>query len=285
MEVRSIDEDALALRTLAERLLAGILALDPNDAHPDLVVGGIPENLTVDVPLPEGFSVLGSLTMRYEERDREKTEVVLDAGARPPEEALERVREAVLGAGEGWQELDLSKGLREGFLPGPPTERALFCQSERGPALEATAGRLPDGTADARVVLTVDGRNSPCSLSAHEPGDWRSEAPGLSPPAGARDTGLGMGYRAGPDDFQASTSLRTDLGPSELEAHYAEQFEREGWERSDVASGAGREHAWSGWTRHDAEGRPWAAAFSATRAPGSARLCFLHVLGCATFGE
>lgn len=88
-------EDAAALRELAVRLLRARFPGDPEAADEmQLLVGEVPAGLPVELPLPPGSRVVGSL-VRGNPRG---ISIVLDA-EQPAEQVLEFYRERLSGAG------------------------------------------------------------------------------------------------------------------------------------------------------------------------------------------
>jgi hypothetical protein len=124
-----------------------------------------------------------------------------------------------------------------------------------------------DAPTDARIMLIPAGRDSPCAPEWHEPPSRRSSViPTLLPPPRAREYLGGMGGSSGPDSEESTATLRTDLAPEEIAAHYAAQLGAAGWRRGD--EGSGGPLAWSTWETADEGVEAWAGVFSAVRWPG-----------------
>jgi hypothetical protein len=108
------------LFALAKRLLSGS---EPNDVQ--LLVGELPENLPVELPLPQNHQLLGSLIL-----PQRRIKVVFDTEDNP-EQVLRFYRSTLLP--QGWQELE-SLSNAGGFQQTMTNER-LFCRGEQEPAL------------------------------------------------------------------------------------------------------------------------------------------------------
>lgn len=263
-----------ALRALALRLLG------PPERYPDapapdevrLFVGELPPGLTVELPLPDGAHLLGSLV-----RGSQGVSVVLDADL-PPEQVLAAYRERLLPA--GWSEP--GESVAHGgfaFAWGPAASaggsaHALFCRSARGPALRVHATTGGDAApTDVRLELQTDARHSPCAPRNRRFGSPVGDVlPPLAAPSGARQRGGGAG--GSPDNMYASASLETESDPAALATHYAGQLERGGWSPADA--GTDGLSAWSTW-RFQNEGEPWRGLFYIFRRPDAPDQYRLHV--------
>lgn len=255
-------QEGVLWRELALRLLSGEEPVGPGE-EPRLFAGEVPEDVAAEVPVPEGLTVVGGMVRSEAWRGEPETQVVLDApvGA---EEVLGAYRE-LLGP-RGWTE-QVWPHEEGGFAFRPLLERAVFCRSRRGPALIVGAHARDGAPTDVKVVLIPAGRDTPCAPEERGPYPERhSVIPTLLPPPAAREYLGGMGGSYGPDSAESTATLRTDLAPEEVAAHYAAQLEGAGWRRGD--EGSGGPLAWSTWETADEEGEVWAGVFSAVRLPG-----------------
>ena len=276
---------------------------------PLIFAGSVPEEVPFEIPIPEGFVLVGSA--RFAMRgDRRVVEVVLDTGL-----SASRVRDAYrdLLSDGGWEEEDLNGPGGGGFARGPRG----FLMS-----LGRTMGRSRRGApVDLPGLSTVfrDARRQVLIVSAEErrgaPTDVRlrlitgrgplhrrrrndPEAlfvmPSLTPHPRARisDDGADTGHVAPP--FEARTTsgdygghgrehdgaysfaaLESDLDLPTITAHYADQLESAGWSRT--AEGRDGPQAWNTWAFRDGEGHAWEAAFTALHLPKTPRRYLLNL--------
>lgn len=102
-----------ALRELAARLLAPPDSYDQATMPPRILVGRLPENLPVEIPVPDGLTVVGSIVRDMPRRNGRMIDVVLDADV-PAELFRETYRQLLLTS--GWDE-DQERPGRSGFVP------------------------------------------------------------------------------------------------------------------------------------------------------------------------
>jgi len=256
------------LRLLAEE---GLFATETKE--PLLFLRRVPDDLPVDVPLPEGAVVVGSV-VRDEEDGGRMVEIVLDAEG--PAGRLREAYEEQASAG-GWGEPEVF-GPEGGFEHGPVGSSLLLCRDPREPALYFSVRRLKGSaqSLDVRIRL-IAGRHSPCAQRPRRRGfEPESVIPRLSPPPEARPSRRGSGGGGSSDgEEHANTSLEIDFAPAAVEAHYARQLESAGWMRSD--GGSDGPMAWSTWTFADDEGQAWEGLFTALRLSEASGRYFLQV--------
>ncbi len=182
MNGNTFGDGDLVPRALVERLLEPEDPFSVGSDRPRLFVGRLPQGLPVDLVVPEGFEVLGGRIVSEEPRGEDGLEVVLDASM-PASEALDAYRARLLS--DGWSEPERREMRHGGFGVRPAGEPALFCRSERGPALFLRARDRRDDRTDVRLTLITSTRHSPCSPRAREP-FFEPVIPDLSPPPDSR---------------------------------------------------------------------------------------------------
>jgi hypothetical protein len=259
---------------LALRLLAQEDPVSRTVEKPGILVGRLPEEAPVDIPILDGFVVVGSLVRSDPEPYGDATiEVVLDTRMSAGQ-AREAYRERMVAA--GWSEPE-HPGLRGGgfdFVPVGTT--TLFCRSEQGPALFFSAHEGtrndPETPTDIRLRLITGSRHSPCAPERNEP-DFDRIIPLLTPPSGSYQFPGGGG--GGIDSAYSDATLETDLDPAAVGTHYAAQLEEAGWSRLD--EGQGGPQAWSIWSFTDEDRQPWEGVFTALRTPQTPSRYFLQV--------
>ncbi len=102
----SSKENMAQLQMLALRLLS--YPFDPQAPQPQLLAGQLPDTLPFDLPLPNGYHLVGSFVSTPQEM-----QIVLDTDLSPAEIIAfytERMQVA------GWSELILSEGREEGKM-------------------------------------------------------------------------------------------------------------------------------------------------------------------------
>lgn len=257
------------LRALTLRLLWPRYPLMPVPAsEPELLVGQLPADLPVAVPLPPQSRVIGSLA------SQESANIVLDCdlGA---EAVLDFYREQ-LGA-QGWTIPGMRGPRQGGFVhesAAGPQAYVQFCQGNRG--LSVTIHEAPGRPLPVHLQLDTydDPRQSPCAPPdprlAMRDRIW-AVIPPLTPPLGARQRP--EGGSGGQDVVITTARLKADLNLAAVTAHYARQFERAQWTHLD--EGTSGPAGWSAWSFKDEGGTPWHGLFVALRQPHAPNEYFL----------
>ena len=244
---------------LATRLLEPSYSGSSELVGVELFLGGLPDELPLDLPMPEGARIVGSAV-----RDGETIEIVLDARM-APSEAIEFYREHMTSA--NWTETEIP-GTSRGFAPSDPT--ATFCQGRKNPSLTIIAHPVEGGT-DLRLNVNSDPQYSPCR-QATEYEDWLRPIPKLTSPDGAKHIRESFTSSDG-SSVGISATLETEMNSSALSAHYGDQLKAVGWTLQDRrVSGPS---AWSTWTFEDEDGLFWNGFFLALDLPGSANERFV----------
>ena len=251
-------------RALALRLLAPRFPGAPAPEQTSLFVGRLPDTLPVDIPIPNGAAVLGSLA-----RSPQHTSIVLDVPL-APERVLDFYRERMEAA--GWSEQEPFVNPSGGFAYVGRAQPTVFCRSPRGPALSVQANTAPTGLTDVRVDLNTDARNSPCAQRRRH-GGMQEIFPTLTPPSGARQIAGGGG--GGSDQAYTSANLEAELDLAAVADHYTRQLIDAGWTRDD-AQGNGPV-VWSAWTFRDEDSQGWRGLLFILREPGAPDHYFLYM--------
>lgn len=259
MNGNTFGDGDLVPRALVERLLEPEDPFSVGSDRPRLFVGRLPQGLPVDLVVPEGFEVLGGRIVSEEPRGEDGLEVVLDASM-PASEALDAYRARLLS--DGWSEPERREMRHGGFGVRPAGEPALFCRSERGPALFLRARDRRDDRTDVRLTLITSTRHSPCSPRAREP-FFEPVIPDLSPPPDSRLFPQGGGDSD--DSAHFAATLETTLDLAFINSHYAAQLAEAGWTHLDT--GEGGPQTWSSWTFRDEEGQRWCGLLLVIRLP------------------
>ena len=261
------------LRELALRL--STFPGDPRNEDPQLLVGKLPDNLAIPVPMPENSRVLGALI-----RGPESIDVILDS-ALPPAAVMSFYKESL--AASGWNELDeMRPAMHEGGFVHTGfrafENHATYCKGPDGPAFTVNAYERKQGLTDVRLDINFGNEYSPCGqpnrmqqrMAYHH---MRNLIPPLEPPKGAKQQGGGGG--GGGDSWHSSATLDAETPLEALATHYAAQLLRGGWTQNDA--GIAGPLAWSTWTFQDEDNEPWNGLFLILKRPGKERQYFLEV--------
>ena len=252
------DTDSLVL---ALRLLAIDDLGEPQEDPPQLFLGRLPDEMTEEIPVPEGLTLVGSMT-RSGWRGEPETEIILDA-ALSAEDVREAYRQQMTAA--GWFERE-RPGPRGGFSPSSRGGRLMLCKSERGPSLMVTTNDRQGEPTAVRLTMDTDRRNSPCVPHRHYGPDFDKDViPELEPPPGGRYVERGWGSSRGDDiqESRATIEAKTDL--EGVAVHYAGQLEAGGW--TQMGGGVDGPLASSAWELTDEEGQGWVGVFTALGVP------------------
>jgi len=244
----------------------------PDDTPTRLLVARLPDPLPVPLPLPDGARVVGSQILGS------VATIVLDADL--PEDAVLAFYRERLEA-DGWTLPEQQPGMHGGgFAPTWRTPALVYCRSARGPSLSVQATATEGGPTDVRLNLNTDPRQSPCAPQPYH-GGMHDLLPTLTPPAGARQMPQGGG--GGSDNYYSNATVRTDLDPAALGAHYAAQLRDAGW----TARGEGHEGpvAWSAWTFRDGDGEEWRGLLFALRRPEAGGEYVVYLRADASAGD
>lgn len=261
----------LAIRELAERLLESRFPTASGTAHARLLVGAVPDGLPLELPLPPGSKVVGSVIQPAAARP----------GGRPTGEATDIVLDAPGDAGAimsfydealtplGWSGPLGGQGFRHGgFVPAPAVPTRTFCRSTQGPWLSVRIVAESGGVSDLRIHVDTAGPGPCANPQGLPPG--AAILPALAAPAGAAMQGLGGSGGAGL--WSSSAIAETEASAADLEAHFALQFTAAGWELSD--RGRSNRMAWSRW--RTAEQGEWRALLMVVEEPEPNQR-FMHV--------
>jgi len=229
-----------AVRTLAHRLLARRSAGAPAPEEVQILVAQLPEDLPIEIPLPDGARIIGSLV-----RGGEGTEIVLDA-TQTVAQVLDFYRETLTA--EGW--IAFAYPTEGGFVPGIGRTGLTFCSGANNVVLWVGAFEAGDGPADVRLDLRTEPTLASCTKDAVAP---KHPIPLLEDPPGARQTTAGFGGST--DSYNAEVELKTELDSVTVEVHYSHQLKAAGWLRRD--GGQSGPLAWSTWHYQDEGGQKW----------------------------
>ena len=227
--------EADAIRELAERLLSPPAPDGPH--HVRLLAGRLPED--VALPIPGDARLLGSLVREPGYQTDRDIEVVLDAPGN--EEQLLGFFDESLGRG-GWKASPDFMPRGGGFSAFPVGQGRMFRREGEGLALFVNVQPSMPGWTEVRIRSQW--------LPEPDPDEFRPRPyghdvlPPLRPPAGVALQDLGSS--GGGSGWTSNAAVETTQTVAELEAHFAGQLAKAGWNRVSGAVAGGL--AVSTWT-------------------------------------
>ncbi len=250
---------------LLEKLALGLLVYpgDPRASKPRLFLGKIPENLPIEVPIPEQSRVVGTLA-----RSETQVEIVLESDL-TPEEIFSFYRAQLTSL--GWHEPEgMWPHHAGGFLHSDfgPHMNITFCQEPGGAGLTLNILQLESTTTDVRLNLSLDREMNPCAQQAMMRRHMRHHEmyeiiPPLIPPRGAQQSGWSGGSSS--DEVHTTATLKTTLALDALAKQYADQLSQAGWTQTDA--GASGPLAWHTWHFTSEDQEPWSGLFFILKTP------------------
>jgi hypothetical protein len=263
-------DNAAQLRELAERALESPYGYPMSSMPPgsqeeprvELLVSQLPTDPPLDVPVPPGGRLLGSIVRHgygpYSMGSGGMAQVIVDAPG-SPQEAIAFYERAL--AERGWSSGSSRMGSSAGFQQtlGPAT--AYFCRDDDA-TLSIQAQPRTGRAVMTGVQASFMGSSPPC-LNPGSPSGATSyydrsgmttlyqSLPTLYPPEGVtiRQTG---GYGGSMGSYGMEARATTNRGAADLEAFFSQQLVEKGWRRqSGQASGP---ITWSAWAVPELEG-------------------------------
>jgi hypothetical protein len=248
-----------ALRELAMRLLSfhySLLVAGQQVQEPQLLVGQLPPDLPVELPLPEGSRLLGSFV-------QENPLIAIDTQL-AGEDVVAFYRERLTAA--GWIAQEEHFGPPQGgfvhISRSEYTVAAFFTPDDRF-TLTVMSAPTPGGRTAVQLTLQGEAAEFRPRLRPHRP-DFMAVLPSIRGPKGAMQTPRGSS--GGPDSAETSAALETDFDLAAVSIHYVDELERDGWRRLDA--GTSGPVAWSVWSFVDTEGATWQAVLLILQRPG-----------------
>ena len=258
-KARSAGDDVATLRALALALLVPHYRGPQEYAEPQLLVGQLPADLPVTLPLPEGSQLLGTLLSG-------NPLVVLES-ALAPDAVISWYQEHLLAA--GWRQLPapVHPHLHVGFVHAehaaheemprlPLAEFVLGEDGQDGPGLGVEAFAGPGGRTVAHLSVHDDGATAFPFRHLQNRDPWAA-MPALVPPPGVQHWNAGA--TGGSKRIQLGGQVQTDLDLASVAAGYAQQLEQRGWQQQDA--GVSGPVAWSRWSFGDRDVEPWRGLF------------------------
>ena len=242
-------DGSTAVERLAERLL-GYWG-DPAVSRAEIFPERLPANAPVDIVLPDGAVLVGSVA-HFERNELATLQIVVDA-AQPPDEAMD----ALLGAfaERGWVATTMPPAV--GFLPVQTSASGQACDPETGIFAFVHATSRRDAPTDIRIDVNVAAAryNPPCNAASMVPNPYADQAPLPALPAPLGSELMTHGTIHMPDQASSTAVVSLAGGAADVAAHYAGRLASAGW---DVhATEASATHVVTTSTHVDALGSSW----------------------------
>jgi hypothetical protein len=215
-------------------------------------IGSLPDNLSFDVPMPDGARVIGSVAS---DQQFSYTQILLEI-----EGSQEDIQAFYTEAFSGEDRTQPQMGQQGGFVSGMGPQLS-YCNTSADAALNITMAQKEQGLVGVTLMVQKGLQYSACAsqVMGDPHGDASMMIPLLSAPQGSQQMqqGGGGGSGTGFIDAHQSAAVITDLTPAELADHYNEQIHAAGW--TQVTKGGDDNTVWSTWTLTDDEGKDWTA--------------------------
>ena len=247
-----------ALRELAVRLLTfhhSLLLAVQQVQEPQLLVGQLPPDLPLELPLPEGSRLLGSLAV-------ENPMIAIESQL-AGEDVVTFYRERLTTA--GWTVQEHFGPMQGGFVHSSRSDHSMatfFTPDDRFTLAVMTAP-APGGRTTVQLTLQGEVAEFRPRLRPHRD-DFMAVLPPIRGPKGAMQMPGGGG--AGPDHVDTSATLESDLDLATVSAHYLGELAHVGWQQLDA--GASGPVAWSTWSFTDQDSAAWQALLLILQRPG-----------------
>ncbi len=250
--------------TLSSQLVERLLGLNGDQGK--LVVGRLPDNLPVNLPLPDGAKVDASIS-RGNMPGQGFYEIFVDANQSPDQ--VQAFYQQRLSAA-GWQSktnfpLIDNKGFISSVAMG--ITRSSFCKGSQGPLLSISAKPVPNSPTDVRLNLISNNSGFLCNSSPRPPyiNGNGVPMPKLSPAPNTTVSTNGFSG-GGMNTLTSSARIDTQLDGQALANYYQKLFQQAGWMRWDSKQNGSLN--WSIWKFQDKEGKFWQGTLTITKVQG-----------------
>lgn len=220
----------------------------------------LPNDLPIQLPLPNQATVLTSVVYRVEGFDFDFYRVLLDV-PHPPETVAAQYRQQLELS--GWEEPRPTAGDLAGFIPSAARleNQFVFCSADKTQGIFASASSQADNSTGLDLNLApITGDHSSCrsDLASAQPPDFESPLPILSPPVGAIVTPQGSSASGSkPNEYsfvEVEATIESELSAEAIAQHYAAQWESAGWSPYGEETNGSVKKVWR---LEDEAGQPW----------------------------
>jgi hypothetical protein len=281
----AMTQEMEGLRQLVTRLLSQQFGYaGATEKEPQLLVGRIPLDFPIALPLPDDTHIIGSVV------SRRLTSIMYDTQV-SSDDVMDLYYQRM--AALGWEAVNMPTvadrqqarmqhgGFQHNSRRRPTNHYEIFMKDEQGPGLTVTTGQAPDGLTSVQVGLHTYEHPEQSPLFHRRYGLF-SMIPPLYPPEG--DYQRSGGGSSGNGAAHTTATLTSGLDLPAVAAHYNAQLREAGWVSSSDG-GTGKEAAWSVWRFTDKDGQPWQGIFIALTHPDTPHDYFLVVQARSTTKE
>lgn len=219
-QIAVVGGDEASVRVALQRFLDLRSPID-GGRRTTLLIGQLPPDVSVDVPLPKGAQVVGSLVAVEPDSAR----IAIDSDEAP--DAVFEIYAAAL-RGQGYREQDQPKFTTLRTDVGNAGGNASFCR--KGDPLVVSLIVYPGSTAATSVDMYVlrDVQAGCPPGGTNDPGRIDARLPDLRHPPGAVAGNYGGEGGSGPDSASMSVGIKVDTTPRQLAEFYRPQLEAVG---------------------------------------------------------
>lgn len=208
---------------------------------PAVFIGNLPQDIPLEIPLPNDASIIGSVTGYPIEYS------IILSTSQSPETIQEFYEDSLIE--KGWHDAPIQGGF--GY------EKNLFsgyCYKENSAFLQVETAMISDTKTAIRLGLDMEPEAYRCDSGTYIGPTYMNLIPILHAPNGVMVTGNGSG--GGSDtDGSITMTLQGDISETLVMENYAHQLTTAGWKMKTTASSDGV--AWSNWAFSDENGGGW----------------------------
>ncbi|MFZ4812897.1 MAG: hypothetical protein ACOYL5_00070 [Phototrophicaceae bacterium] len=261
-----IGGDDAALRRFIERELGGLPGA-PYVVNQTITVGELPQTLLMNVPIPEGATIIGSVSQNEPEA---YTRLSFDTTLTNAE--LTAFYQTAFADAAVWRDVTDDAGQPTGF-GASDILNANYCYNGNEGFVNVNGTANPaGGNTSVIVFMRQPGDAYLCGDAQEVPpySDPYRLLPSLSNPEGATLSSIGNGSGGFPGEQIASTlaTVSTTLSAAELTAFYNAQLAVTGWVQ--VSAGGDTNIGYSTWSFTDDQGNSWNGTLTIVAVPTSA---------------
>ena len=256
------------LRELAIRLLSPRYPGAESMQVTDLLPGQLPPNPPIELALPPGARLIGSVI-----RGQDST-TIFDTHL-TSEELLAFYRERMTAIGWTEQEQFPPPQEQSGFVHAMPQQmaHAMFFASSHGPLLRLSGLPSPVARIEGQLSLETDpGQHGHGPLRRQLVAEMELLPPLLAPDKAQQRT---LGGGGGGGEWRANAELTTNLDLAAVTTHYRAQLDGASWRES--SHGEGDRVRWSVWDFADKDSEPWRAYLFVFQRPDEPKHYFLDI--------
>lgn len=244
---------------IPRKLLERILNYFNSDTQ--LIVGKIPAELPVDLPLPAQAEVVATIL------DNQENYLIIIDTPQSPKQVETFYRKQLEGS--GWRALESyteNYDNYRGFVPSELNQNISLslCKGNERPLLSVNVSPGDNAPTDVRLIVDSGYGSIVCNEEPQpaqpdsEPSYIEPPLPKLMPPTNSKVTSDGGGDYG---DYSLSTAtVETRLNIQALATHYEVQFKQAGWTRLEAQPDNSK--AVSLWTMKDQQGNSWLGVLS-----------------------